>query len=408
MQTTLPEHDVVLLGLGHTNAHVLRMWRMQPIPRTRLTCISNFPVATYSGMLPGVLAGQYEPEAMEIDLVRLCAAAGARLILDDVVGLDRDGRKLLFADRPPLPFDVLSIGIGSVPNRDGLEAADGTLLPIKPMQTFVARLEERLRGLASGRRQPPDGAESHIRICIIGGGVGGVEIAFCLLPRLARVLGQTPYKITIVESGPQVGSGLGSLTSTEVAKRLAKRKVQVLTVCRVTHIANRHVWLSDGRQVPADIVLWATSAAPPPILAAFDLSKDEHGFLLTEPTLECADAPGIFAVGDSGTIRGSAIAKAGVYAVREGPILWENVGRALRGQKLREYRPQRRFLKLLNTGDGEAIGEYGGQFFGGRLMWWLKDRIDRKFMAMYQDYTPLAMNREDEDDDEDENDRKDS
>jgi NADH dehydrogenase FAD-containing subunit len=141
MPHTLP-HDVVLLGIGHTNAHVLRMWRMQPIPNARLTCISNHPVATYSGMLPGVLAGQYPPEAMEIDLVRLCAAAGARLILGNVIGLDRERHELQFDDRPPLPFDVLSIGIGSVPTRAGLAAADDTLLPIKPMQTFLERPEK--------------------------------------------------------------------------------------------------------------------------------------------------------------------------------------------------------------------------------------------------------------------------
>ena len=80
MQSSLPEHDIVLLGVGHTNAHVLRMWKMGPIPGARLTCVSNYPVATYSGMLPGTLAGLYPPERMEIDLVRLCAAAGARLI----------------------------------------------------------------------------------------------------------------------------------------------------------------------------------------------------------------------------------------------------------------------------------------------------------------------------------------
>jgi selenide, water dikinase len=394
MQTTLPQHDIVLLGVGHTNAHVLRMWRMEPIPRTRLTCVSNFAIAMYSGMLPGVLAGQYESEAMQIDLVRLCAAAGARLILDDVFGLDCEHRRLLFADRPPLRFDVLSIGIGSVPNRDGLEAADDTLLPIKPMQTFIARLERRLHTSAAEPNGQP------LEIVIVGGGVGGVEIAFCLRPRLARVLGQAPYKITIVEAGLQVGSGLNSLTATKVSKLLATRKVRVVTGCRVTHVARRHVWLSDGGFVPADIVLWATNAAPPPMLAAFDLEKDPRGFLLTDPTLECASAPGIFAVGDTGTIRGCEIPKAGVYAVREGPILWENVRRAVHGQKLRAYQPQRRFLKLLNTGDGEAIGEYGGHHFGGRLMWWLKDRIDRKFMAMYQDYTPMPARLMNDDEDE--------
>ena len=114
MQATLPRHEIVLLGIGHTNAHVLRMWRMDPIPDARLTCVSNFSVATYSGMLPGALAGQYPRQRMEIDLVRLCAANGARLIVDEVTGIDLNQHSLQFAERPALPFDALSISIGSV------------------------------------------------------------------------------------------------------------------------------------------------------------------------------------------------------------------------------------------------------------------------------------------------------
>jgi len=208
MRPHLPEHDVVLLGIGHTNAHVLRMWRMEPIHRARLTCVSNLPVATYSGMLPGVLAGQYEPDAMEIDLVRLCAAAGARLILGHIVGLNRDRRELLFDGQPPLPFDVLSIGIGSVPSRHGLEAADDTLLAIKPMQTFLPRLEERLKSVAGF--QPASRASKKLSIVIVGGGVGGIEIAFCLPRRLEAVLGHDSvhWKITVVDAAPQLGTGL--------------------------------------------------------------------------------------------------------------------------------------------------------------------------------------------------------
>src|SRR3954447_9519802 len=112
MDAPLPQSEVVLWGVGHTHAHVLRMWRMRPIATARLTCVTDFPTATYSGMLPGVLAGQYPRDRMEIDLVRLCAAAGARLIVAAVTGLDRAGRRLLIADRPAPPFDLLSIGIG--------------------------------------------------------------------------------------------------------------------------------------------------------------------------------------------------------------------------------------------------------------------------------------------------------
>ncbi len=228
---SLSQHDVVLLGVGHTNAHVLKMWRMEPIEGARLTCVSNFPVVTYSGMLPGVLAGQYPQERMEIDLVRLCAAAGARLIVGKVTGLDRENRSLLFEDRPPLPFDVLSVGIGSVPSREGLKEADDTLLPIKPKQTFIGRLEERLRETEA---RP-------LNLVIIGGGVGGTEIAFCLPAAVKRVLGDADYKITLIDSGDQVAGGTSSLTAESVAKLLAHRHVHIVLGKRVTHIANGNV-----------------------------------------------------------------------------------------------------------------------------------------------------------------------
>ncbi|MBP85312.1 MAG: hypothetical protein CMJ64_01125 [Planctomycetaceae bacterium] len=132
MQLTLPKHDIVLLGVGYTNAHVLHMWKMKPIPDARLTCVSNYSVATYSGMLPGVLAGQYPTSRVQIDLVRLCASAHAHLIVDQVIGLDTAERRLLFESRPPLPFDLLSVGIGSVPTREGVESLDDTILAMKP------------------------------------------------------------------------------------------------------------------------------------------------------------------------------------------------------------------------------------------------------------------------------------
>jgi selenide,water dikinase len=263
------------------------------------------------------------------------------------------------------------------------------------MQTFIQRLEERLRVIGSRhtpRAVPADGTRSvpaTLNVVIVGGGVGGTEIAFCLPARIQRVLGDAAYKITMVEAGQDVAGGTSGSTSDNVAKLLAHRQVKIVLGRRVTHIANGNVWLDDGTYLPADLVLWATSATAPPLLASFDLPKDERGFLLTQPTLECVESRGIFAVGDSGTIRGHDLPKAGVYAVRQGPVLWENLQRHLRGERLKEYQPQKRFLKLLNTGDGGAIGEYAGHFFRGRLMWWLKDRIDGKFMDMYQDYRPM-------------------
>lgn len=133
------------------------------------------------------------------------------------------------------------------------------------------------------------------------------------------------------------------------------------------------------------MVVWATGAATPPLLARLGLPTDPRGFLLTRDTLQSTSGAPVFTVGNTGTIAGASTPKAGVYAVRQGPVLWDNIQRTLRGAPLRPYRPQRRFLRLLNTGDGRAIAEWRGLSFEGVWCWWLKDAIDSRFMKPYQD-----------------------
>ncbi len=383
MHNVLPRFEVVLLGVGHTNAHVLRQWRMAPLADARLTCVSNFPVVTYSGMLPGVLAGQYPPRRMEIDLVRLCAAAGARLIVGDVTGLDVEQRRLLFADRPPLAFDVLSIGIGSTPSRAKVTIEGDAVLPIKPMQTFLARLERRLCERHALRGPQP------LRVAIVGGGAGGIEIAFCLPARIEKLLGERPWELTLVNAHRDVASGVAEKTERRIRHKLEQRGARLILGRRVTRVTDDGLTLDDGQQLPADLILWATTAAAPPLLGKLDLPTDDEGFLLTQATLQTVAGAPIFAVGDTGALQDHPLPKSGVYAVRQGPVLWENLQRLLAGRPLQPYKPQRGFMKLLNTGDGRALGDWKGRTFEGRWVWKLKDRIDGRFMDMYQDYRPM-------------------
>ena len=384
MQTVLPKHEVVLLGVGHTNAHVLRMWRMQPIPRARLTCVSNFPTATYSGMLPAVLAGQILPERMDIDLVRLTAAVGARLIVGNVNGIDLDSRLLLFDDRPALPFDVLSVGIGSVPSPppEGFEA--DRLLKVKPMQTFLQRLENRLRRL---QEEVPD---RPLRISVVGGGIAGVEVTFCLRQRLQQLVGDR-YQLTLVQGADHLVPNALANTRHAIQRELKAFQVKIRCGSYVDRIGTEELVFKNGEVMPTDLVLWATGATSPPLLERLtDLPRDGAGFLRTRQTLRVADDTPIFAVGDTGTIEGMRLPKAGVYAVRQGPVLWENIKRMLRGDRLESYYPQPNFLKLLNLGDGRAIGEYKGFTFCNRLAGWLKASIDGRFMDKFQDYEPMS------------------
>lgn len=399
MQQKLGRNTVVLLGVGHTNAHVLRMWKMKRPKNAQLVCVSNFPVVTYSGMLPGVIAGQYPKSAMEIDLIRLSQSAGARVIVGKVNGLDAAGKRLIFEDRPALSFDCLSIGVGSRPTFRGVEVADDSaLIAVKPMQTFLDRLAARLHSL--NKERP--------KIVIVGGGVGSIEVAFCLFERFHGKPNHTDVvypksvkpDISLVTGSPRVGTGLLDSTIEKVQAEFDIRGINTLTNSSMVKIDGEGLFRADGKRIEADIIIWATSAVAGPMLQQMQQPTDERGFLLTKKSLELTDCPGVFAVGDSGTIVGSNITKAGVYAVRQGPYLYENILRKLANQPLRDYQPQSGFLKLINYGNNTAIAEYKGRSFSGRWAWKLKDWIDVKFMRMYQKYEPMKMIAEVDDEDE--------
>ncbi len=379
---------VVLLGAGHTNAHIIRMWGMNPIPDTELVCVSDHAVATYSGMLPAVLAGQIVRDEMEIDLVRLCASAGARLVTDTVTGLDKVKQLIHFNGRPSLAFDALSVGIGSVPTTQGVRVTGDSLLKIKPMQTFLQRLSAAVDD-AIKRRQSSDadaavkGTFTPLRVVIAGSGAAGIEITFCL-PAFLRSQTSTPFQLQIVTRSPEILPGVIPGLRKRAAAELSARQVEVTTGATIVRVNDDGIFLNSGKMIEADIVIWATGASPPEVLKLLDLPKTERGFLATDTTLRSTSGLPVFAVGDTGTIVSEHLPKAGVYAVRQGPVLWDNVRSLISGKDLREYTPQRNFLKLLNTGDGRAIGEWKGFSFCGRWVMQLKDRIDSKFMKMYQ------------------------
>lgn len=393
MNDRLPSRTIVLLGIGHTNAHIVRQWAMDPLPDARLVCVSDFAYSTYSGMLPGVLAGDYRPDQMTIDLVRLCSAAGALLLGDEVTGLDHSRNQLRFRSRPPLRFDALSVGIGSIPRIDAEIAASAPVIPIKPMQTF----RNRVRGQLADSLPKIDGRP--FRVAVVGGGVAGVEVSMCLphfLETAAKELGRgdAKWQMMLIQSGEEIAPKVSPALRRRIERQLLKRGVKVHCGRQVDRATREGVRLEDGSSLPADLIVWATGAAAPDLLGKLELPVDERGFLLTDQTLKTiADLP-VFAVGDTGTLAGDDVPKAGVFAVRQGPVLWTNLQRILTNRPLEQYHPQRRFLKLLNCGDQTALGEYGSIAVHGAWVWKLKDWIDSRFVDKYQNLSPMKMNDE--------------
>lgn len=371
--------NLVLLGLGHTHLHILRQWQTAPLPKVRLLCVSNQRDAAYSGMLPGVLAGDYSSDQMKIDLVKRCEDVGAELILAETSGIDRKQKQLLFHQHPPINFDLLSVGIGSRPAKI---PGDQHAISIKPMQTFLRRLAAHIMPIRDS------GWSTKLNILIVGGGAGGVEIACCLPQWLKAEIAMSNFELTIVQRGERLLKGASQTAAKLVHQIFDKRGYQCLLNHEVTSINPDGVTVTDSnenqRPIAADLVISAVGAIGPPLLASFDLELDKRGFILTNQYLQSTSDSSIFAVGDTGTCQQAPSPKAGVYAVRQGPVLWKNLNALLSHEEMHQWKPQKDFLWLLNRGDKKAILQYGTYATQGRWCWWLKKFIDTRFVAKHQ------------------------
>ncbi|WP_374646430.1 selenide, water dikinase SelD [Tabrizicola sp.] len=366
--------DLVLVGGGHAHALVLRMWAMDPVPGTRLTLVNPDPVAPYTGMLPGLVAGHYRREELMIDLVRLARFAGARLILDRASGLDPAARRVRLEGRPPLDYDLCSIDVGITSDLPGLPGVEHAV-PAKPMAGYAAAWE----AFVARRLAFP-------RVVILGAGLGGVELALASRHRLAAQ-GARP-EVVLVDREARLLPGLGASARRRVLARLRAEGIALRTGVEVVGIGPSCVRLAGGEEVGSDFTLMVAGARPQGWLAGTGL-EEERGFLVTDACLRTSDER-IFAAGDCATLAGAARPKAGVFAVRAAPVLQANLRAALSGGRLRRFRPQRDYLKLVALGPQEAVADKWGLSLAGRRLWRLKDRIDRAFMARLSDLPAMA------------------
>lgn len=363
--------DLVLLGGGHTHALVLRMWGMNPLPGVRLTVINPYPTAAYSGMLPGFVAGHYGRDDLGIDLVRLARHAGARLILGRADALDTRARTVRVAGRPPIRFDIASIDIGISSEMPDLPGFADHAVPAKPLDSFARRWSE----FATGR-EPAS-------VVVIGGGVAGMELALAAGFRLAG-----RGRVTVVEAETALGA-TGDGARRAIRQRLDEAGVTLIENAPVSGISAQAVHLADGREVPSDFTIGAAATRPQGWLKQTGLTLVD-GFVSVTPRLQSVDDPAVFAAGDIAHLRDDPRPKAGVFAVRQAPVLFDNLVVALTEQgTMRPYRPQGDYLKLISTGSKTAVADKWGLRLSGPWVWRWKDWIDRRFMDRLNHLPPM-------------------
>ena len=335
---------LLLLGGGHAHARVLLQFRDFVSKNLHVTLVNPGPIHTYSGMVPGVIAGHYAATEAQIDLARLVARAGVELVQGVVSSLDPGAKQVALASGEALHYDIVSINLGSVP-----EGAGDSAIAVKPFDEFIARWRE-LR--ETGPKSP--------RIAVLGAGAAGVELAMAM-------------KFALAGQGRVVLFSDRNMFPAPVAGRI-RNALETLSIEQRT-------------DAPAysefDAMFKATGASATPLLRESGLKTDSRGFVLVDPCLRSASHPDVFAAGDSASLEGASVPKSGVYAVRQGAVLAENLKRAVRGMPMLDYVPQKDSLSLISCGGKYAIASRGGWSAEGRWAWWWKNWLDRRWVSNF-------------------------
>jgi selenide,water dikinase len=369
---------LVLLGGGHSHVEVTRRLALRPLNGVRVALVSPERHAIYSGMLPGWIAGHYELSQCSIDLEALCRTAGVRLYRTTAIRIDPGAHRVQCSDGTLLEYDILSLNIGSTPDWDTLPGALEHSVPVKPLARFIQAWESLKCSVYHSSKRTV--------IAVIGAGAGGVELALAMQFGLGKGLDHNAGpEFHLLTDRRGILSGHAPGAARKLERILRTRGIAVHPESRVTHIDAGMLHRERKGPLQFDHALLATTAAAPKWLAAAGLETDPHGFVLVNARLQSLSHPDVFAAGDVASIAGTAVPKSGVYAVREGPPLAENLRRALDARPLVSYVPQKNSLALISTGDRCAVASWHGLSFSGAWVWRWKDRIDRRFVARYHD-----------------------
>jgi NADH dehydrogenase FAD-containing subunit len=362
---------IALAGGGHANLYTLRRTGELSGRGFDVVLVNSSPYLYYSGMATGVVAGLYsEPEA-RIDVRRLVEEGGGRFVEGRVERVVPD--ELVLEGGGRVPFDAASFNLGSdTPDHGGDEA----VIPVKPVEN-AARIRDRALALAESAKH----GERTPRVLVAGGGAAGCEVAANLL----ALTGNAGIRITLAEAGDGLLAGSPPRAGRMMRDSLEERGTEVLLGSPVER-TGRGIARVGGRDLTYDLFVSAVGLAPTDVFrrsreSGTDLLTGDNEGLWVNRFLQSVSYPSLFGGGDSIAFRGGALPRLGVFAVRQAPVLFHNLQAFLRGEALMPYEPQRRYLYILNLGDGTGLAVYDSLAYRGRSALALKHRIDSGFVS---------------------------
>lgn len=365
---------LVLLGGGHAHIEVLRELGERPHDLWTVTLVTPYPWLTYSGMVPGHIAGHYGIDECTIDLASLASRARAQMRWTTAVRIDAAARLVACANGAILSYELLSIDVGSAPAAVNVAGVEQHAVIARPLERAIKGWNDVLNRSREGKVTS---------ITVVGAGAGGIELALAMEYRLRTELGSDAPHVRVVSDATRPTPEFTFGARRRLRSWLARRGIGLHLENAVTQVGPGTVRTEHGFEFVSDAVFWAAGSAAHPWIRAAGFATDDHGYLLTNDYLQSVSHPEVFGAGDCATQQGRAYPKAGVFAVRAARVLAANLRAVIESGPLQRHATSRKYLALVSTGKRHAVGIWNGFAWEGDWVWHWKDRIDRRFVERY-------------------------
>ena len=364
---------LVLIGGGHAHMITLRKLETFVSKGYQVTVIQPSDYHYYSGMGPGMLGGTYEPDDIRFATKKVVERKGGIFIKAHASHIDPEKHVVHLVERQEtVGYDVLSCNAGSYVPDDIVEQGGDNVFTSKPIEKLNKAKELILEKLYDGS----------VSIGVIGGGAAAVEIAGNI-HQLCKKNGSRQPQIQLF-TGPHFMSGSGAKVQELVHKLLVRKGIEIIDNAYVQRVVDGEILLENGTTFTTDIVFPAIGVRPSKIFAASGVDIGPDGGLKVNSFLQSTSHSDIFGGGDCIYFAYHPLDKVGVYAVRQNVVLYNNLMAALVGKPLEEFSPGGDYLLIYNLGDGEGVLSKWSITFSGRLAFFIKDYIDRKFIKTFQ------------------------
>jgi selenide,water dikinase len=375
------QKHLVLIGGGHSHALLLKQWAQAPVKDVKISIINPGNRAAYSGMLPGYIAGHYSLPELQLNMETLARKSGAQFIQSAVTHIDTSLQSVQLKSGDTVTYDIASIDIGITTSLKNLSGFSEFGIAAKPLDHFAQCWQQFLQEVKQGSKRP--------QVAILGGGVAGAELALAMAYALRNIPETT---IDLIDRS-EILSEMHPRTRQIVLQKLKAYPIRLHSETTILRLSENHVHIQQGTveesAIPSSFTLSAAGARPYEWLQSLGSDTNpfqlHEGFICVDTYLRSTD-PKIYAVGDCAHMTATPRPKAGVYAVRQAPILYKNLVAELqeKPEQRQAYQPQKDYLKLMSLGEKKAVADKLGIQFSGKWVWNLKNRIDQKFMSQFK------------------------